>query len=147
MATHFYRTVYLLCPALVRTGGPEALHQLARALCDFGHNVRMVYLHDAMPERVSGGRVIFPSIADPMPPEYAHYEIPSTFQIEDDPANAIVFPEIFPAVTRHFSHLVPHMCGSASTMADGLSKRSVASRQSGGKVGSICASPIMPSTG
>jgi hypothetical protein len=36
-----YRIVTILCPAKVRTGGPEALHQLGRALIDLGHDARI----------------------------------------------------------------------------------------------------------
>lgn len=104
-----YRTIYLLCPAKVRTGGPEALHQLGRSLRDLGHDARMVYASpDAEPE-VRQGRLRFAEIADPRPDAYAHYRLPYTFEIEDDAANALVFPEVWPRILRSINNISPYM--------------------------------------
>lgn len=104
-----YRIIYLLCPANVQTGGPEALHQLGRALLDCGLDARMVYVAAAPDPEVANGLLTFPVIAEPMPPEYAHYNVPRDFQIVDSPDNAIVFPEIWPKIIPLISKAVPHM--------------------------------------
>ena len=104
-----YRTIYLLCPANVRTGGPEALHQLGRALRDLGHDARMVYVsRDAEPV-VTPGVLRFAPIADPMPDAYAPYDLPHTFEIRDDAANALVISEMWPRILRSVSRLSPYM--------------------------------------
>lgn len=109
MAPGTDRTIYLLCPANVRTGGPEALHQLGRVLCDLGHDARMVYAaRELAPER-SGDTLSFPEIADPMPADYAQYAMPRTTRVEDVPGNIIVFPELWPEVTRLVMRMTPHM--------------------------------------
>lgn len=104
-----YRTIYLLCPANVRTGGPEALHQLGRALRDMGHDARMVYAAPGAEPEVTPGRLRFGQIADPTPDAYAHYDLPHTFEIQDDPENALVFPEMWPRILRSVSNLSPYM--------------------------------------
>ena len=53
-----YRTIYIVCPANVRTGGPEASHQLGRALIDLGHDARMVYIRAEADVPSSGERRI-----------------------------------------------------------------------------------------
>lgn len=104
-----YRTIYLLCHARNRTGGPEALHQLGRALIDLGHDARMVYIeHGAVPS-VDGYKVSFPEIEAPMPPAYAHYDVPSGFAFEDLPGNALVFPEMEPGIVRFAQRMTPLM--------------------------------------
>ncbi len=104
-----YRTIYLLCPANVRTGGPEALHQLGRALLDCGLDARMVYLKGAPAPVAADGMLTFPTLDDPMPPEYAHYDIPRAFSIRDAADCAVVFPEIWPVVIPMLQHAVPHL--------------------------------------
>jgi hypothetical protein len=100
-----YRTIYLLCPANVRTGGPEALHQLGRVLHDLGHDVRMVYAAPGTHPRLNGRSLIFPEITDPMPAAYAHYDLPHTFEVQDEPSNAFVVGELSPEILRSFTHL------------------------------------------
>jgi hypothetical protein len=114
MAAPTYRTIYLLCPARLRTGGPEALHQLGRALLDFGHDARMVYYSSEWAKNPSdltprNGVLGFPAVESPMPPEYAHYQVPGTFQIDDDERNALVFSEVCPWITRSFGRLAPYL--------------------------------------
>lgn len=109
MPSLLYRTIYILCPAKVRTGGPEALHQLGRALLDLGHDARMVYIQtdDDIPH--TGNVRIVPALETPMPPEYRRYEVPQTLEIVDDASNSIVFSELWPGVIRKFNHLMPHL--------------------------------------
>lgn len=105
MPRQTHRIVYILCPANVQTGGPEALHQLGRSLLDRGHDARMVYANmDAKPVR-DGSLLRFADIPNPAPGAYAHYDMPSTFTVEDNEANALVFPETWIHVTREVSSL------------------------------------------
>lgn len=105
-----YRTVYILCPAQVRTGGPEALHQLGRALRDLGHDAWMVYL-TAPPQApvAEGSTVTFAEVADPMPSAYQAYAVPHTFRVSDDADNAVVIPETLPAMAQSFSRAKAHL--------------------------------------
>lgn len=109
MKTPRYRTIYLLCPANVRTGGPEALHQLGRALRDLGHDARMVYASPDVQPLMTPGLLRFAEIADPMPEAYAHYQLPHTFEIHDDAANALIFPEMWPRILRSVSSISAYM--------------------------------------
>ena len=105
-----YRTIYILCPARVRTGGPEALHQLGRALRDLGHDAQMVYLTD--PRQIGtreGDSVTFPGVADPTPQAYGEYAVPYTFQVADTVENAVVVPETLPGVAQSFRHVKRHL--------------------------------------
>lgn len=87
--------IYILVPARVRTGGPEALHQLGRALRDLGHDASMVYLTQARSWSRRDDTIELPTIDDPMPGEYAPYAVPHVWRIEDSPRNILVFPEVW----------------------------------------------------
>jgi hypothetical protein len=104
-----YRIVTILCPAKVRTGGPEALHQLGRALIDLGHDARIAYLHSDEVILSTGDTSTVPLIDDPVPPEYARYAVPRTLEISDKPGDAVLFPEIWPGVIRKFNNLMPYL--------------------------------------
>lgn len=99
-----HRTVYILCPARYRTGGPEALHQLGRALLDLGHDARMVYFEGEPRPARDGSALHFPHIEDPTSPAYVHYRVPTAWTIEDDPAGAVVYPELWPETARLLQH-------------------------------------------
>ncbi|HBK05473.1 MAG TPA: hypothetical protein DDZ81_06355 [Acetobacteraceae bacterium] len=104
-----YRTIYILCHARSRTGGPEALHQLGRALRDLGHDARMVYAEsDAVPTCLKGV-VRFPEIADPMPAAYEHYDVPRTFEVLDEPGNAMVIGELHLDILQYLSEISPYI--------------------------------------
>ncbi len=104
-----YGTIYILCPANVRTGGPEASHQLGRTLIDLGHDARMIYVRAATDVPLSGEHRTIPVIEAPMPADYARYGVPISWEIVDHPNNALVFPEIWPEMARHFSNLTPYL--------------------------------------
>lgn len=99
-----HRIVYIMCPARYRTGGPEALHQLGRALLDLGHDARMVYFEGDPRHTRDGSALHFPRIEEPTVPAYVPYRVPATWTIEDDPANAVVFPELWPETARVLHH-------------------------------------------
>lgn len=90
------KPIYLLCLHNVRTGGPEAIHQLSDALIDQGFDARMVYydwseiaqLEQASPqsgyrfgERVNGIE------------EYFRYKTNVTDHVPNSPDCVVVLPE------------------------------------------------------
>ena len=95
-----YRTITLVCPPHVRTGGPEAIHQLGRALLDLGHDARILYINSLGDLIPNEGRIVAPEIVDPMPPEYAHYGVPRAANLENEPEDLLIFPEIWPDIFR-----------------------------------------------
>ena len=109
MAVPGYRTIYLLCPANTRTGGPEAMHQLGRVLLDLGHDACMVYATADSAFRWRDGIVDAPEIESPMPADYAQYRVPRAMQIPDQPESAVVVPEIWPALAFRFAKARLHL--------------------------------------
>lgn len=105
-----YRKVFIVCPALTRTGGPEALHQLGRALLDLGHDAAMVYIADDIDTWVSlrDGVVEVPALPDLMAPEYAPYGVPRAMLIPDQEDIAVVIPEVWPRLVGRFARAVPY---------------------------------------
>lgn len=81
--------VYILCPANLKTGGPESLHQLASVLISFGIKTYMAYL------QLSG--VSFDK-EDPVHDAYKKYHVPYTYDLEGNTKNVVVVPE---TITSH----------------------------------------------
>lgn len=76
-----FKRVSVYYPRGVRTGGPEALHQLVDGLRRLGHDASLVPIPGTEnAERVS---------------EYAEYNAPEVSVAADGPHDAIVFPEIW----------------------------------------------------
>lgn len=73
--------VWIYCPANRVTGGPEALHQLARALTDLGVDARLVY---------------YPESGTPysVPGEYREYAPRIATHGADEPGDVVVVPEV-----------------------------------------------------
>ena len=109
MASPSYRTIYLVCHARVRTGGPEAIHQLGRALLDLGHDARIVYCQAGVTPVADAGVVRFPVLDDPMPPAYTHYDVPRAWEVPDLPDIAVVLPEMEPVLSGVFQQATPHV--------------------------------------
>lgn len=109
MATSSYRTIYILCHAHSRTGGPEALHQLGLALRDLGHDARMVYAEGDISPVSLPGLVRFPDIVDPMPAAYQHYDVPRTFEVLDEPGNAMVIGELHLDMLQYLRGISPYI--------------------------------------
>lgn len=78
---HGYKTVYILYPRGMRTGGPEALHQLAATLRRIGIDAYLVPHHETR----NLSRVA----------EYGKYGVPETDTVHDEPGNAVVVPEVY----------------------------------------------------
>ena len=87
--------IYILAPGKYRTGGPEALHQLCRALIDLGHDAVMVYLTRPPAWTRNGDVIAVPEIDDPTHADYANYAVPHVWRIEDSRRNTLVFPEVW----------------------------------------------------
>jgi hypothetical protein len=102
------RIIYLLCPAALRTGGPEAMHQLAGELIAQGHDARIVYVNDQSCNAILGypaemlvsNRFSFAEIVNAMPDAYAVYGTRAALEIIDEPQNALIIPEALPFLYR-----------------------------------------------
>lgn len=75
-----YEEVYILYPRGVRTGGPEALHQLGATLRQLGTPSFLVPFAN--------------TISRPRVPEYEHYGVPEAKKVIDLASNAVVSPEV-----------------------------------------------------
>ncbi|MDQ6524206.1 hypothetical protein RB608_11370 [Nocardioides sp. LHD-245] len=85
-----FEHVSVFYPRGVRTGGPEALHQLVDALRALGHDAALV----PMPGTEGRGRVA----------EYDRYDAPQRDTARTGPRDAVVTPEVWvprPAVVGH----------------------------------------------
>lgn len=82
-----FKKIYVLCPALSLTGGPESMHQFIDHLRRSGHDARFVFL---------------PDIPDPTLREFAHYDTAYTSTIEDSPDNLLIAPEVMTAELRRY---------------------------------------------
>ncbi len=82
--------IYLLCPSKHFTGGPLALHQLGHKLNKMGFKVRMFYI---------------PVIENPINDKFLQYNIPYTFQINDDSNNLLIAPETLTRYLFDYKHI------------------------------------------
>ena len=88
------KIIYIMCPATVKTGGPELLHQLAHLLNKKGYCAKLVYIH-----KKRG----VPYVA----PEFEKYQVPyiTYFEIKDDKENLLIIPEIYISESLYFRHI------------------------------------------
>ena len=104
------KPIYILTPHWVRTGGPEAQHQLSDALLEQGFDARLVYY---VPSDISGvseenGQIVewvgipkeFPDYPAPSFPEYARYRINPVRSIDCSAPCVVVLSETL-------AHLAP----------------------------------------
>lgn len=90
------KPIYLLCPLNIRTGGPEAIHQLSDALIEQGFDARMVYfewpqtatLEQAATQDAYNFGARLNTIED-----YAHYKVNSESVIPNSADAIVVLPE------------------------------------------------------
>ena len=80
--------VYVLCPAHIVTGGPEAIHQLCDALDYFGIDCRIAYIYFEDPQNKS-------CRLNPKgkPQEFNIYNTKEAEEIIDDVKNVLIMPE------------------------------------------------------
>ena len=106
------KPIYILTPHWIRTGGPEAQHQLSDALIEQGFDARLVYY---VPGDISGvgeenGRIVpwlgipkqFPDYAAPSFEEYARYRINLVRSIDCSKPCVIVLSETLAHLTPLF---------------------------------------------
>ncbi len=80
--------VWIYCPGRIVSGGPEALHQLARALMDSGVDARIVYYPDA-------------DGLCSVPDAYREYAPRVAVAAEDGSSDVVVVPEVHTARLRN----------------------------------------------
>jgi hypothetical protein len=80
-------TIYLLCPARIVTGGPEAVHQLADKLAALGHDARIVPV---------------PSVPNPALMQYKNYRVAFADQVVDHSHNILITTEVNPGALDHY---------------------------------------------
>lgn len=89
-------TIYILCPYAIRTGGPEALHQLSDALIGQGFDARTAYYTQAQADLVarwqSSSAYRFGDAANNIE-EYAHYATKPVDVVPNEPDAIVVLPE------------------------------------------------------
>ena len=146
MSISGYRTIYILCPANTRTGGPEAMHQLGRALLDLGHDARMVYATSDSEFQLHDGALDAPDIPSPMPEAYADYRVPRAMRVPDTADCAVVFPEVWPGVAFRFRKAKPHLWWLSIDNGLKPAESCAGSKHFGRRHVCISASPIHPVT-
>lgn len=94
--------VVILCPAMVETGGPEALHQLSDALISQGVDAQMWYTMPgdleqlrAVTRRDTQGLVIQVGARQGTVPQYAKYKIRLLETLTLDAQTVVVLPETY----------------------------------------------------
>lgn len=86
---------YVLYPKGVRTGGPEALHQLVHTMRHLGLDAYLVPADDTR---------------DSAPvSEYVMYDAPERPTIEDRPGNGVIVPEIYWDRIKELDHATPYL--------------------------------------
>lgn len=89
-----FRTVYVLCPNLHKSGGPELLHQLVQWINALGGNSQIAYI-------MKHGELY----AHPEFVGYVRGHMVTSDQIEDSADNAVIIPEGFPEDANRFNHI------------------------------------------
>ena len=87
-----YDDVLIFCPE-IKTGGPEALHQLAYQITCHGGSARMVYYAPFSRIEVDDGVLRCHADASPMPAHFARYHPRVLTEARLGPGTLVVFPE------------------------------------------------------
>ena len=87
-----FNEVLLLCPE-VKTGGPEALHQLGYRIAQHGGAARMVYYAPHSSIEVDGDILRCHAETSPMPAHFAQYQPLVLRETRLGPGTLMVFPE------------------------------------------------------
>jgi hypothetical protein len=88
-----YRSFLLLTPNVL-TGGPEAMHQLARVLLDMGLDARIMVYQDPGTIRIENGVVSHPPLVENAPAiGYIRYRPVYTDRFELGPDTLVILPE------------------------------------------------------
>ncbi len=81
--------IFVVCPASLISGGPEALHQLAHHADALGHDAQVFYL---------------PDVESSAQAAYRSYGTRRATQLIDAPDSVIVVPEIYPQLLPRFNY-------------------------------------------
>src|SRR3954463_1128255 len=87
-----YDDVLILCPE-VKTGGPEALHQLSYQIACHGGSAHMVYYGPFSRIEPEGGIIRCHADASPMPAHFAQYCPQVLTEARVGPETLVIFPE------------------------------------------------------
>ncbi len=87
-----YDDVLIFCPE-IKTGGPEALHQLAYRIACHGGTAHMVYYAPFSRIEVEDGILRCHSDASPMPEHFARYHPQVLTEARLGPGTLMIFPE------------------------------------------------------
>ena len=87
-----YDDVLIFCPE-VKTGGPEALHQLAYRIACHGGTAHMVYYAPFSRIEVENGVLRCHAAESPMPSHFAQYHPQVFTETRPGPDTLIIFPE------------------------------------------------------
>ncbi|GAA3948305.1 hypothetical protein GCM10022209_51420 [Chitinophaga oryziterrae] len=90
IVVHKNTKIYAMCPAATFTGGPELLHQLVNKMTLAGYEAYMVYSGDA---------------ENPVHPNFVIYNNKYTTEIEDNPENILIVPEIYITKVGHLTQI------------------------------------------
>lgn len=85
--------IYIVCPAKVKSGGPELLHQLCFKLRELKIDAYMHYYHFDKDH------------SNPTPVEFLKYNAPFLDQIEDHPDNLVIVPEVRTFLLFDYKHI------------------------------------------
>ncbi len=87
-----YDDVLIFCPE-VKTGGPEALHQLAERIACHGGTAHMVYYAPFSRIEVEDGLLRCHAEGSPMPAHFAQYHPRVLTEVRLSPDTLVIFPE------------------------------------------------------
>jgi len=87
-----YEDVVLFCPE-VKTGGPEALHQLAHQINQHGGSAHLAYYAPFSRVEIEDGLLRCHAEASPMPAQYAQYQPRPLTELRPGPGTLLIFPE------------------------------------------------------
>lgn len=82
--------IYILCPAKIVTGGPEAVHQLVHKLHSYGHGAKIVP---------------FPRVPNPSLLQYRNYRVDFADAIDDQEKNILITTEVNPRALDEFNFI------------------------------------------
>jgi hypothetical protein len=97
-----FENIYMVCPPLTETGGPEACHQLIGEMRKLNIQANLIYykkkktlvnLKGRLDQSIKGNVIVTPTHKAPTPIPYECYQAPFTNQIVDSEKSLLILPE------------------------------------------------------